>query len=243
MNTISDLWHGRFGLAKTYWLWGVLSGIPWGIALSLVTPRSNLAILALLAFFAYYVIINIGIWRAASEYEGAKAWVILAKIGVAITPACLLIGTLAAVIIPAMHKPSTQGQQSTPIAQNNPAPTDSGSKSYTYEEVFGHQPEKKIEPPQPPAPSAQEVHMQEIYAAHPDANEIYRSTEFGRWLTRTPKFKHVPTDGTTQEVIDMFSAFKRRSKAENQRLDQEIERRNEAAAEALSRQYAPTYPR
>ena len=101
----------------------------------------------------------------------------------------------------------------------------------------------KPEPPQPSAPSAQEVHMQKIYAAHPDANEIYRSTEFGRWLIRTPKFKHVPTDGTTQEVIDMFSAFKRRSKVENQRLDQEIDRRNEAAAEALSRQYAPAYPR
>ena len=89
MNAISDLWIGRFGLAKTYWVWGVLSGIPWGIALTLVTPGSNLAILVVLAFFAYYVIVHVGIWRSASEYEGAKAWAILAKIAVAITPACL----------------------------------------------------------------------------------------------------------------------------------------------------------
>ena len=117
MNAISDLWNGRPGLAKTYWLWGVLSGIPWGIALSLVKPGSNLAILVVLAFFAYYVIIHVGIWRAASEYEGAKTWAILAKIAVAITPACLVIGTLAVVIIPAKNQPSMQGQQTTPATQ------------------------------------------------------------------------------------------------------------------------------
>ena len=108
MNTISNLWNGRFGLAKTYWLWGVFSGIPWGIALSLVKPGSNLAILVVLAVFVYYVIVHFGIWRAASEYEGAKAWAILAKIAVAITPACLVIGTLAVVSIPAKHQLSTQ---------------------------------------------------------------------------------------------------------------------------------------
>ena len=93
----------------------------------------------------------------------------------------------------------------------------------------------------PPAPSAQEVHMQRIYAVHPDANEIYMSAEFARWLTRTQKFKHVTAGGTTQEVIDMFSAYKRRSKAENQRLDQSLERRNNAAAEALAPQSACEY--
>ena len=255
MNTISNLWNGRFGLAKTYWLWGVLSGIPWGIALSLVKPGSNLAILVVLAVFVYYVIVHFGIWRAASEYEGAKAWAILAKIAVAITPACLVIGTLAAVIIPAKHQLSTQGQQTTPAPLGKPSnPTVSSTLPPCREgetRIAGESQCRpwsdftpvKPEPPQPSAPSAQEVHMQKIYAAHPDANEIYRSTEFGRWLIRTPKFKHVPTDGTTQEVIDMFSAFKRRSKVENQRLDQKIDRRNEAAAEALSRQYAPAYPR
>ena len=60
MNIISNVWNGRAGLAKTYWLWGVLSGIPWGLALSLVTPGSNLAILAALAFVVYYVIVHVG---------------------------------------------------------------------------------------------------------------------------------------------------------------------------------------
>ena len=121
MNTISDLWYGRSGLARTYWLWGVLSGIPWGIALSLVKPGSNLAILVVFAVFVYYVIVHVGVWRAASEYEGAKAWAILAKIAVAITPTCLVIGTLAAVIIPAKYQPSTQGQQTTPAPLGGPS--------------------------------------------------------------------------------------------------------------------------
>ena len=59
MNTISDLWSGRSGLARTYWLWGVLSGIPWGIELSLVTTGSAPAILAVLAFVVYYVMVHV----------------------------------------------------------------------------------------------------------------------------------------------------------------------------------------
>lgn len=101
MNAISNLWNGRSGLAKTYWLWGVLSGIPWGIALSLITPGSNPAILAALAFVVYYVIVHVGIWRAASQYQGSKSWAILAKIAVLITPVCLVLGTILAMALPA----------------------------------------------------------------------------------------------------------------------------------------------
>ena len=101
MNAISNLWNGRSGLAKTYWLWGVLSGIPWGIALSLITPGSNPAIVAVLAFVVYYVIVHVGIWRAASQYQGFKAWAILAKVAVLIIPACLIIGTILAIALPA----------------------------------------------------------------------------------------------------------------------------------------------
>ena len=117
MNVISNLWNGRAGLAKTYWLWGIVSGIPWGLALSLITPGSNLAILTALAFVTYYVVVHVGVWRAASQYQGAKTWALLAKVAVAITPACLVVGTLAAIIIPAMHQPSSQGQMTTPATQ------------------------------------------------------------------------------------------------------------------------------
>lgn len=101
MNFFSNLWSGREGLAKTYWIWGIVACIPWGLALSIVKPGSTLAIVLLLAFVVYCVIVHVGIWRAAIRYEGAKLWAILAKIAVIITPAFLVIGTLLAIALPA----------------------------------------------------------------------------------------------------------------------------------------------
>jgi hypothetical protein len=98
--------------------------------------------------------------------------------------------------------------------------------------------EDRIDPPAH-VPSAQEMHMQRIYEAHPDAYEIFRSSNFAYWLERTPKFKNTPSDGTTQEIIDMFSSYKRAQTA----IEREIRQKNDAAAEALSRQYEPVYPR
>jgi curved DNA-binding protein CbpA len=60
-----------------------------------------------------------------------------------------------------------------------------------------------------PSLSAQEIHMQQIYAAHADADTIFTSADFQDWLMRTPQFKNTPSVGSTQEVIDMFSAYKR----------------------------------
>ena len=94
-----------------------------------------------------------------------------------------------------------------------------------------------------PSPSAQKIHMQKIYAAHPDADAIFTNADFQDWLKRTPHFQNTPSVGTTQEVIDMFSAYKRLQRTEHQQYDQENARRNEAAAEDLARQYAPAYPR
>ena len=56
MNLFTNLWNGQEGLAKTYWMWGVVAFIPWGLALSAVTPGSTLAVLLFLAFVVYYVI-------------------------------------------------------------------------------------------------------------------------------------------------------------------------------------------
>lgn len=137
MNTIPNLWGGHYGLARTYWLWGVLSGILWGIALSLVKPGSTPAILVVLTFVVYYVIVHVGIWRAASQYQGFKAWAILAKIAVAITPACLVIGTLAAIVIPAMHQPSRQGPHLTTPATNSSEMNDKPRQPSTSSEAPG----------------------------------------------------------------------------------------------------------
>lgn len=111
MEAFTNLWSGRSGLAKAYWGWGVLGGVLWGAGLAFVTPGSAIAMVAVLAFFAYAVAVHVGVWRAASQYEGAKVWARLAKAAVILTPACIVIGTMAAVIIPAMQQPQGQTQQ------------------------------------------------------------------------------------------------------------------------------------
>ncbi len=89
--------------------------------------------------------------------------------------------------------------------------------------------------------SAKERHFQRIYAAHPDADEVFTSHDFHLWIARNTKYVDVPTSGTTDQVIEMFSAFKRWRKADNGRLAAETARRNEAAAEALARRNTSPY--
>lgn len=96
---------------------------------------------------------------------------------------------------------------------------------------------------QPPAPSAQEEHFQKIYAAHPDADAIFTSIGFQDWLSQNPKYQRVPKEGSTQEVIAMFTEFKRALATPLKKWDAATVQRNEAAAETLSRQHNPTYPR
>ena len=103
MEIIGQVWSGQAGLARTYWLFGVIAGIAWGIPLSLVTPGSPLAMSVVGLFVAYTVIVNVGIWRAASQYEGPKVWAVLAKAAVAALPALLVVGTILAIVLPAIQ--------------------------------------------------------------------------------------------------------------------------------------------
>ena len=63
------------------------------------------------------------------------------------------------------------------------------------------------------AQSAERAHQQAIYAAHPDADEVFESAEFKRWMGEQPAFaragiEHAMTNGEAKDVIDVFSSFK-----------------------------------
>ncbi|MCX8146793.1 MAG: zinc ribbon domain-containing protein, partial [Azovibrio sp.] len=79
----AKLSRGDFGLARTYWLYGVLVGVIVNIVVdivfSIIKSPGFLAI-ALLAYTAYEVPVIMGIWRAATKYTGPKIWAVLAKI-------------------------------------------------------------------------------------------------------------------------------------------------------------------
>ena len=80
MEAIKQVWEGKAGLAKTYWGWGFLGGIPWSIALALAPAGSAIAILLVVAALAYCILVNVGVWRAATAYAGPPTWAMLAKV-------------------------------------------------------------------------------------------------------------------------------------------------------------------
>lgn len=88
--------NGDFGLAKTYWLYGVLVGIVVNIISIVVTSVGGVVIL-ILAYTAYEIPVIMGTWRAANKYEGPKIWVFLAKIAVVLGAIMLAISLLAVI--------------------------------------------------------------------------------------------------------------------------------------------------
>ena len=76
-------------------------------------------------------------------------------------------------------------------------------------------PNVTLTPPSPPPATvrsarqqAEAKHYQRIYAAHPDADAIVTTPEFNSWLSRNSRFRQTLANGTTDEIIEMFSDFK-----------------------------------
>lgn len=84
MAFMQQMRSGELGLAKTFWLYGVLGSVVWQImfvsTMLFVVPAFIIGPL-----WIYYIVINlIGVWNAAKTYQGPGIWSILAKIAVAL---------------------------------------------------------------------------------------------------------------------------------------------------------------
>jgi hypothetical protein len=108
MGTLAEVWSGRAGLAKTYWGWGVAGSIGWAVIISGVKPGSAMAWVAATVFIAYFIAVNVGVWRAANQYLGQKVWAILAKLAVASFPIFLVLGTASTLVLTAKTQRPTQ---------------------------------------------------------------------------------------------------------------------------------------
>lgn len=95
---IEKIWRGDSGLAVTYWFYGVIGSALFGIPFSLVTPGSGPAIITVLLFSAYFILVSVGIWRAAGKYQGPKIWTFFPKLSVALPAAAVVIGIAVAII-------------------------------------------------------------------------------------------------------------------------------------------------
>ncbi|KXS32537.1 MAG: Uncharacterized protein AWT59_1370 [Candidatus Gallionella acididurans] len=83
---MENLWFGDLGLATTYWVYGVLGGIVWGIAIFALKPdpQGDLILVLWSLFACYYFVVYVGVWRSATKYVGNKIWTVLAKFAVII---------------------------------------------------------------------------------------------------------------------------------------------------------------
>ncbi len=85
MTQVAALWRGQVPLAKTGWLYGLIGLLFLIVPLALVPslglgPSPRELILALsMATLLYATFIAVAIWRAASNYQGRRAWRLLAK--------------------------------------------------------------------------------------------------------------------------------------------------------------------
>lgn len=98
--------------------------------------------------------------------------------------------------------------------------------------------------------SATEAHYNAIYEAHPDADSIAESQELADWIASQPSFtqsamQQVLQSGSTEQVIELFSAFKSATHTEDttqqktevpKSKEEEIK---EAAKKKLKSQKAP----
>ena len=68
--------QGHYGLAKTYWLFGIAGGVVVYILTTAVVAADGGLGMFLgigLATLAYFVIWAIGVWRAATLYDGRRS--------------------------------------------------------------------------------------------------------------------------------------------------------------------------
>ena len=90
---IARLWRGDIALWKTFWLFGAVGGLILGLpvfgamlALTDVPDDATaLQFVSALGFLLVYLIwVSVGIWRAAGNYRGDRAWAVGAKLAVAV---------------------------------------------------------------------------------------------------------------------------------------------------------------
>ncbi|ABA57433.1 hypothetical protein Noc_0921 [Nitrosococcus oceani ATCC 19707] len=86
--------NGDFGLAKTYWVYGVLVGMVVNL-LSNFIPSIGGFVIFIIAYTAYEIPVLMGTWKAANKYRGRKFWAVLAKTAVVLGVIMLVAGLLS----------------------------------------------------------------------------------------------------------------------------------------------------
>ena len=94
MEFLNNLKSGQYGLAKTYWLFGVAIFLPLNMLYSsgVLSYELILVTFVLTVMYSYFWII--GCWVAASNYQGPMVWAVLAKVVTVINVIAILSSTI-----------------------------------------------------------------------------------------------------------------------------------------------------
>ena len=102
MELLRELWSGQMPLRRAFWVFGALGGMFFGLMFSYLNWTNEAGVgspwvilLGLAAYFAYFTVVSVGVWRSANRYNGAMRYSILAKLVVMIWVAGM-INTVAA---------------------------------------------------------------------------------------------------------------------------------------------------
>ena len=101
-------------------------------------------------------------------------------------------------------QPATQqnAEKANPFDQFDPITAhpvnDAKNRPFTYEEASAPQAKSAVE----------QEHYRRIYVAHPDADAIHVNPGFQAWVAKYPAYQRILSKGSTQEIIDMFTAYK-----------------------------------
>ncbi len=102
---LRKLIDGDYGLARTYWVYGVLVGLlfnPVYAVIDQVIEGTDVQIaafgLVLTVQIIYSVLLLIGLWRAAKRYQGRAIWARLVQLLVVVSTAALAVGVVVAAI-------------------------------------------------------------------------------------------------------------------------------------------------
>lgn len=90
----AKLINGDFGLATTYWIYGVIGSLATKFLFNTVGQSSATAFLTIyIVATVYFIAVWIGIWRASDKFVGDGGWIVAARIMVAISILLHLKGT------------------------------------------------------------------------------------------------------------------------------------------------------
>jgi hypothetical protein len=102
MNFLKKLWHGKYSLSKSFWLFGVvilfMVKMPDGI-MKMMSPyalQQALIFVIVYTLFvgAYQLIVTVGIWKSSSSYDGSEIWSLSAKAYCIVSLIFLFLGVI-----------------------------------------------------------------------------------------------------------------------------------------------------